>query len=429
MSINSLINAGYAASDILDVLSNKNAAAGKKIRRALTLGYSASTILNKMMGGKEEDEQNYVTHEQKTDAAIKKQRKDALKGTAMVALGIAGGIGALLSRSGASLAAQGATGAAQDVLQNASSNADAPLEAASSIGSALKNPQASPLSREGIIEQAEKLQNRLNETELPLQSSSSSIQSDNPFDYYKTSIAKNYPQLTKFVEKHREAGVSPEETYEKLKSSKLLGPIAQKFEKETGHPFLNAINQIHLQKEVPTSILDTDIVISPFGAGKFHKTKDGNAYVEVEGKLRKVPENELHEPQPDVIKAVGDILKIPEIDRSSNVALFLYDPTESKAIFQFHDGSAYKYLDIDPEIVKKISEKEATPITQGENVYGAWSPHDKHGSLGAALWSYLLKNPKYAKSKKGEPENPNYMKLDTLYDYWEKLRNKKRHRS
>jgi hypothetical protein len=164
-----------------------------------------------------------------------------------------------------------------------------------------------------------------------------------------------------------------------------------------------------------------DIVITPVGAGELkHKGKSG-VIAEVNGKQQSFNPDELTVPSDEATEFVKDLLKIPEEDRSSNVSLFTYDPDESKMYIQFHDGTSYKYMGMDPEIVRKIAEKEAVPITSGKNVFGEWSPDDKQ-SLGAALWAYVLKDPKYAKPKKGEPPNPNYVKLETLYDYWKSLR-------
>lgn len=424
MTISSLIRAGYVADDILSAISKKNVSAGRKIGRALALGYSASTILSKLTGGQGRDE-NYKTSEQKTREGIKKQKRNAQIGLGLGALALAGGGAALASGLGRSVASAGlanaggsvaqATGAATGtqeiapIVTQAATNAN--LYQTAQGASAAKNPAATAQHAVSQLIQPDQSVQGIATESIP------------QFDYYKTETAKKYPYLTTFIENHKKLGKTPEETHDILKRSKFVSPISERFEKETGKPISEAITQIYRKPE--EEIAKNDIVISPFGAGEIHKTHKGDAYVKVDDKLRKIPESELEQPQPNVIEAVNNILKIPEIDRSSNVALFLYDPTESKAIFQFHDGSAYKYLDIDPEVVRKIAEKEATPITQGENTYGAWSPEDKHGSLGAALWAYVLKDPKYKKALKGQTANPNYMKLETLYDYWVKLRKKR----
>lgn len=129
-------------------------------------------------------------------------------------------------------------------------------------------------------------------------------------------------------------------------------------------------------------------------------------------KLKKFFEN--------TIQSIQNILKIEEENRSSNISLFFWDAYDRIAYFRFHSGDVYKYFDVDPMIIQQITKKNAVPVTEGNQVYGEWSPNDKE-SLGAALYQYILKNPKYKRSAKGEPGNPNYRKMDTVYDYWNGL--------
>lgn len=164
-------------------------------------------------------------------------------------------------------------------------------------------------------------------------------------------------------------------------------------------------------------------VAIPQGVGEVKGISNGQALVEVDGKVHKVPEEELETEPEDVIKTVQELLKIPEVDRSSIVSLFTYDPDDKEMYIQFHNGETYKYFDVDSEKVFKVANKMGIPVTQGKNIFGAWSPEDKK-SLGATLIKEIINDPKYKKPKKGEKENPNYRQLETLYDYWEKLRKK-----
>ena len=168
------------------------------------------------------------------------------------------------------------------------------------------------------------------------------------------------------------------------------------------------------------------VVLTPEGAGTLKNIHKDNAYVEENGKLRKVPLSDINEPSENAIEAVTTYLNIPEKDRSSNVALFAWNPEERRAYFQFHnEDSFYEYLDVPEEIVDAIAEKRAIPKTSGGNDYGVWSPEDTE-SIGAALWKYIVNSPKYKKAKKGEPENPFYRKLPIKYDYWKALRKKRK---
>jgi len=166
------------------------------------------------------------------------------------------------------------------------------------------------------------------------------------------------------------------------------------------------------------------LVITPNGKVSEIKAKTGSDFiVDAGGKGVKHNASDLEEEPADVANIVENILKIPEVDRSSIVSLFTYDPDDKTMYIQYHNGETYKYIDVDPETVKEVAEKNGTPVSEGKGTYGAWSPEDKK-SLGAALIHKFIRDPKYAKPKKGEPANPNYKKLETFYDYWEKLRKK-----
>jgi hypothetical protein len=187
---------------------------------------------------------------------------------------------------------------------------------------------------------------------------------------------------------------------------------------------LPPITQPQPVKKAEHKPLDIDfkkLVITPHGVGEIkHEGKKG-IIAKVNGKDKSFFPNEIEKPSQDVIEAVSNILQIPEEDRSSNVALFTYDPDEEKMFIQYHNGESYKYLHVSREKMMRIANKLHIPITEGKNIFGAWSPEDKE-SLGAALFQEILSDPLYKKPKKGEPPNPNYVKLDTMYDYWKKLR-------
>ena len=423
---------GWSAKTIVKQLAKKFPKLSPFISKAETAGFMAPSILRSLVGKNEDID----THE----SEISERRKRTKKNVGMGALAAAGGLTALLTRG----ATTAATAAAQAIPPGGGAPPTSPGGGAppTSPGGILAPIPGGPIPTPGQPQAQQPLIPSGQPAMTPNQQASQ-IRNEKfgaVANNLPSKFERDYPQLPNFVKRMQEAGKTPEETYELAKQSPSLGPLVQKAEAQTGQSYLERIKQTGQKDKVGAMAQFTaekpeqqnavsakgSVVMTPEGAGTIHKTHGDSSYVEVNGKLKKVPSNELEQPPEDVVKAVSDILQIPEIDRSSNVALFLYDPDESKAIFQFHDGSAYKYLDIDPQVVHDIAEKNATPITSGQNAYGAWSPTDPHGSLGAALWAYLLKDPKYAKNIKGQPENPNYKKLQTLFDYWAKLRKKKR---
>ncbi len=160
--------------------------------------------------------------------------------------------------------------------------------------------------------------------------------------------------------------------------------------------------------------------------GTVEGIRQGIASIEADGKKYHRKEEDLIESpfsNEELINQVQDILNIPEIDRSSIVSLFNYDPVDKQIFIQFHNGTTTKYLDVDPEKVFRIANKMGIPVSEGKNIFGAWSPKDKK-SLGATLIQEIIRDPKYKKSPPGQEPNPNYRNLETLYDYWELLRKK-----
>jgi hypothetical protein len=183
------------------------------------------------------------------------------------------------------------------------------------------------------------------------------------------------------------------------------------------------IEQEKIETQEAKPIEKGSTVASPLGVGDVKEIRNGKALIEIDGKKHQVDAEDLESEPEDVIEIVQNLLEIPEVDKSSIVSLFTYDPDEKKMYIQFHNGEFYKYLDVDPEKVRQIAEKNGTPVTKGKNIFGAWSPDDQK-SLGATLIKEIINDPKYRKAKKGEKENTNYVKLPTLFDYWQKLRKK-----
>jgi hypothetical protein len=203
----------------------------------------------------------------------------------------------------------------------------------------------------------------------------------------------------------------------KEQSSNEIERVIEKEEKES-----QEAAQKSAPKPIPIEEIK-DVVITPNGPGEIEFEGKEGIIADVNGKQKSYRKDDYVKTDKEIIKAVQNILNIPEVDKSSNIVLFLYNPKDAEMYVQFHDGSTYKYYDVDPDKVYRIANKMGIPITKGQNIYGAWSQEDRR-SLGAAFHKEILKDPKYKKAAKGQPPNPNYYKLETLYDYWEKLRKK-----
>jgi hypothetical protein len=413
-----LIQKGFSAKTILDQILKSNPKAKDTVTSLLGTGYTANQILKSLIEPKKAvgNAEDYMTAQEFADYKSKERSRELIKSGVKTAATVYG-----LTKL------PGVFTSAKETVQKLAQ----PKEAISAVEQAVPEQPMSPINPPPALKTSEILP----EPKIVP-------------GYAQTKVGQTFPELGKYTERLIREGQKPEEIYGKVKSSKLLGPVVNRYEGETGQSFIKEIERLSAEEAKPYSTmqyipkigermkalgkpelpepLDTESMlkkfkITPFGAGEVVKETDKDSVIQVDNRLKKVPKQELELPSKEALMAVQDILQIPEIDRSSVVSLFTYDPTENKMYIQYHNGETYKYSDITPEEVEQIAAKNNIPITKGQNIYGAWSPEDKQ-SLGSALFKYVLSNPKYKKPKKGEEANPNYQKLETLYDYWKKLR-------
>lgn len=224
MNIASLINLGYTASDILGVLTKKGGQAGRKISHALSMGYSAVTVLNKLLGGKQSDEQ-FMTSEEKANENYSKQKRNAAVGAGLASLGVAGGLYGLASRAGTNALASQALPVAADQAKNVISPAQASI--------ARRLPETAP--------------------SMPPTQSVQPPEGKKEFTTpFGDKLSKDFPQIENFIKKHAEAGKSEEETHKLFKQSKTLSILAKKFEDATGEDFSTVIHGIYEKNKKPS---------------------------------------------------------------------------------------------------------------------------------------------------------------------------------
>jgi len=439
-----LIAKGFTSAAILNRMAKQFPKYTKPINDALAAGYTANAILKGLVQpkGKIGDAEEYLTTEEKIRKRDKERQQKA-------AGRLVSGAATAASLYGAARAA-GLAGLAGATQQKPDVEGGPVIDV---------TPEPKPIIPSGP-QQAAPAQ-PMSPINPPPALKTSEILPEPKIvpGYLQTKVGQTFPELGKYTERLVREGQMPEQIYTKVKSSKLLGPIVNRYEGETGQSFMQEIERLKKEQEKPYSTMEyipkigermkalgkgemvqeeapslaervslpeikdisKSFVFSPLGAAEVVKETPQDAVINVDSKLKKVPKQSIEAPSQEALRAVQDILQIPEIDRSSVVSLFTYDPTENKMYIQYHNGETYKYSNITPEEVEQVASKNNIPITKGENIYGAWSPEDKQ-SLGSALFKYVLSNPKYKKPKKGEAANPNYIKLETLYDYWKKLR-------
>lgn len=438
--ITDLLQKGFSAKTILDQILKSNTKARDLVTGLLGTGYTANQILKSLIEpdkpvGRAED---YMTAQEFADYKSKERSRELIKTGVKAGATIYGLTRLPKALQAAKATVEGLAGGEPSAEGGPTIDVTPQPKPVSPTGGEMLSPINTPpaLKTEEILPKTKVVPG-----------------------YLQTKVGQAFPELSKYTERLVREGQSPEQIYTKVKSSKMLGPVVNRYEGETGQNFIKEIERLKKEQEKPYSTMEyiprigermkalgkgelakqevpslaervsvpeiqditKSFVFSPLGAGEVVKETPKDAVINVDRGMKKVPKSSIEAPSQEALKAVQDILQIPEIDRSSVVSLFTYDPTENKMYIQYHNGETYKYSNITPEEVEQVASKNNIPITKGENIYGAWSPEDKQ-SLGSALFKYVLSNPKYKKPKKGEPANPNYIKLETLYDYWKKLR-------
>lgn len=132
----------------------------------------------------------------------------------------------------------------------------------------------------------------------------------------------------------------------------------------------------------PKPIAKADTVATPQGIGNVREIRGDKALVEVNGKLQKVPVEDL-EPEPEGVrnsKITMDLSKVPEDMRSSVATMVHYPksrsditlmPGLSEKIYRYtrKDGQPF-----DEDMAKSLTEEINMPISEGDEFMGAWSP-------------------------------------------------------
>ena len=174
----------------------------------------------------------------------------------------------------------------------------------------------------------------------------------------------------------------------------------------------NDIREIN-EKEKP-KIEKNSLVSSPNGIGEVKEIRNGQAIVEVDGKLTKVKEEDL-QPEPEEVKKAKiefNLEDVPEDLRSAPLNE-VYAPAHRKHvtikynsdvgkdkskryIFFKKDGSP-----VDEDIIQKLREGSQLPVSSGEIFWGGWNANTQD-SRGTVAYHELTK----LAQKEGEEDDP-----------------------
>lgn len=128
--------------------------------------------------------------------------------------------------------------------------------------------------------------------------------------------------------------------------------------------------------EHPKKIEKSSIVSTPHGEGEVKSIKEKNAIVEVDGKLHKVPIEELEPPKftdDEIADAYDNLMeKIPEEHRSGFISWAGYDEDRNVLGFIPRGGKYEELHNITPEEAELVKTGKGVARTNGEEREGLW---------------------------------------------------------
>src|SRR5690606_24077295 len=121
------------------------------------------------------------------------------------------------------------------------------------------------------------------------------------------------------------------------------------------------------------------IVETPDGIGEVREIRNGKALVEVDGKMRKMLEEELMSPglpQKDLADLHDELIEGIKTQTGKEVSRHVewagYDPEHKELVYRPWGDKEYVYDNIDPEDVDMLTNLLTQRKTTGENYIGSW---------------------------------------------------------
>jgi len=211
--------------------------------------------------------------------------------------------------------------------------------------------------------------------------------------------------------------------YQQFQEKKASGEPVHKIVKDMYDAYKAPMKaeESKVSTSVPTEKIENvpiekgNLVSSPKGVGTVREIRNGQAVIDVDGKLHKVNEAEL-ESEPEEVKESKisfDLDKIPEDLRSAPLNE-VYVPGDRRHVtvkFNSNVGGEkdkrYLYFrkdgqPIDSEIVEKLRKGSQIPVTSGKNFWGGWDSNTQD-SRGTVAFHELTR----MAQREGEEDDPN----------------------
>jgi len=425
------LSLGYTEDQILNFISQKYPAITKKIAKALKMGHEPKNILNFLAPFFSQFQSNPSIKASSPQDAYRQQRRHDIEMNkklvkdALITAGTIGG-GALAGRALQNVAPR-IGNAVGGLFKTPQQTAEAPVAEAMGAQAQAPNipippPAPKPIAEEEVYE---KTKNLLRDLKI----------SPKIFKLLDKNAPENIPAiLDKLVsgdEKamiEKETGLPFSESIQKFSKfvKKDIDKLSNKGIKQQFEAFHGEIpNQPKIlpTKEAQKGGTEAKMVALPDGqVGTLLEERQGIGSVEMpDGKVRRLKSSDLELEPPEVtqevITAVQDLLKIPEVERSSVFNTTTYEPASKRMQIRFHNGETVEYDDVDEEVFNAITHGNRTATTKGGNIFGVFSPEDIEKSRGSTFHKEIRMNPKYAKSNEGKT----WRYLRKGYVYWKGL--------
>ncbi len=385
------LDKGFTEDQILNFLVKKFPKFASKIAGAKASGFNPSQILHTLLGDKKKREdvsQPTTEFERMRNRDIEGQERRGQIGKSAAILGAT------------SLAAPIAASALQRAIPN-SLQALLPSLTASTIGQ--DQPQTTtqtPLEQPPINQVASNIPQPANIQQPEVIS--------NPKEYLEKA------GVIDTVNDHLKRGTSPEGIAALLstnmnKKGKLGGKVDPELLKNIEEYAKIPKDQEKISPEIekplePAKIEKNSVVSSPQGIGEVREIRNGQAIIDIDGKLHKVKEKELEPPlysDDEIADAYDNLMaKIPEKERSGFISWAGYDENTNELGFIPRGGKYEVITDISPEEAKSIKEGTGTARTSGEVREGLWvqGGETRGGVISQIIWD--RKRAKDAEEKK-----------------------------
>lgn len=168
-------------------------------------------------------------------------------------------------------------------------------------------------------------------------------------------------------------------------------------------------------------IAKNETVSSPHGVGEVKEIRNGQAIIDVDGKLHKAKEEELETspiPEKELASLYDELIQGIEHETGEDVSRMVqwagYNPETNTLQFLPHTGKLYKYGNISIEDAALLTDILSTRKTSGENFIGAWKK-DSKSPIGAAL-SKLIRKLQDERGGKGKEYEETHEPIYSAYE-------------